>query len=69
MKWVQCPIMKPLEKEDESKYSCYTAQRTNQTDLADKSGIQKQKQQLDRRMQLHYKVVIEQIEQVQIDVT
>jgi photosystem II P680 reaction center D2 protein len=24
MKWVQCPIMKPLEKEDESKYSCYT---------------------------------------------
>ncbi|GER46114.1 phospholipase D family protein [Striga asiatica] len=37
--------------------------------LVDKSGIQKQKQQLDQRMRLHYKVAIEQIEQAQIDVT
>ena len=42
----------------------------NQPDsLVDKSGIHKQKQQLGPRMRLHYKVAIEQIEQVQIDVT
>ncbi|KAI7740297.1 hypothetical protein M8C21_015736, partial [Ambrosia artemisiifolia] len=33
----------------------------------DKSGIQKQKRQLDQRMRLHYKVAIEQIKQVRID--
>ena len=27
MKWVQRPIMKPLKKENESKYSCYTKTR------------------------------------------
>jgi hypothetical protein len=35
----------------------------------DRSKIQEQRQELEQRMQLHYKVTIVQIEQVQIDVT
>lgn len=40
---------------------------TNQIDPIDKSGIRKQKQRLEQKMRLRYKVAIEQIEQVRID--
>ena len=39
------------------------------SEVVDKLGIQKQKQRLKQRMRLHYKIAIEQIEQVRIDVT
>ena len=44
-------------------------QRTNQTNLMDKSRIQKQKQKLDQRIRLYYKVTTERNTQVRIDVT
>ena len=39
------------------------------SEVVDKLGIQRQKQRLKQRMRLHYKIAIEQIEQVRIDVT
>lgn len=71
MKWVQRPEILEKRKKRMNRNRAATPKlgAKNQPALVDKSGIQKQKQQLDQRMRLHYKVAIEQIEQAQIDVT